>query len=56
VRRRGEGGAPDTLPPLGRMLADYYAVRGWTPEGIPTRAKLSSLGLEDEADVLGIQD
>lgn len=56
ARRRGEGGAPDSLPPLGRMLADYYAFRGWTPEGIPTRAKLASLGLEDEADVLGIQE
>jgi aldehyde:ferredoxin oxidoreductase len=56
VRRRGEGGAPDTLPPLGRMLADHYAFRGWTPEGVPTRAKLMSLGLGPEADLLRIAE
>lgn len=55
VQRRGEGGAPDSLPPLGRMLADYYEYRGWTPDGRPTRAKLVSLGLEREADEVGIR-
>ncbi len=30
---------------LQAMLAQYYALRGWTPEGIPTREKLTSLGL-----------
>ena len=29
------------------MLDGYYAVRGWTREGIPTKAKLTELGLED---------
>ena len=56
VQRCGEGGAPDSLPPLGRMLADYYAYRGWTPEGRPTRAKLVSLGLEREAEMVGIRE
>jgi aldehyde:ferredoxin oxidoreductase len=54
VHRRGEGGAPDGLPPLGQMLADYYEYRGWTSDGRPTRAKLASLGLEREADAVGI--
>jgi aldehyde:ferredoxin oxidoreductase len=47
VHRFQEGGAEGRLPPLGRMLADYYQARGWTPEGIPTRAKLTELGLEE---------
>jgi aldehyde:ferredoxin oxidoreductase len=28
-------------------LDDYYAVRGWTPDGIPTPEKLAELGLGD---------
>jgi aldehyde:ferredoxin oxidoreductase len=46
VHRLAEGGTAGNLPPLGQMLADYYQVRGWTPEGIPTLEKLSSLGLD----------
>ena len=45
THRRGEGGTPDHLPHLGRLLADYYAFRGWDEEGIPTPAKLAELGL-----------
>lgn len=33
---RGEGAAAGSLPHLGRMLSEYYRLRGWTPEGIPT--------------------
>ncbi len=46
-RGGGEGGAADNLPPLGIMLNEYYAHRGWSEEGIPTRAKLSKLGLTE---------
>jgi aldehyde:ferredoxin oxidoreductase len=28
------------------MLDEYYAVRGWDENGIPTRKKLAELGLE----------
>lgn len=35
---------------LQMMLDEYYALRGWTAEGIPTREKLHSLGL---ASVVG---
>jgi aldehyde:ferredoxin oxidoreductase len=30
---------------LSAMLDDYYALRGWDADGVPTRARLSSLGL-----------
>jgi len=30
---------------LEEMLNEYYPVRGWTPEGLPTPAKLRELGL-----------
>ena len=29
------------------MLDDYYAARGWTMEGVPTKKKISELGLSD---------
>lgn len=29
------------------MLEEYYKIRGWTSEGIPTREKLAELGLEN---------
>jgi aldehyde:ferredoxin oxidoreductase len=38
------GGA---LPYMGRLLRDYYEVRNWTPEGIPTNEKLKNLDLID---------
>jgi aldehyde:ferredoxin oxidoreductase len=43
-RRQGHG-TRQNLPPLGPMLADYYAYRGWIEEGIPTKEKLTELGL-----------
>jgi aldehyde:ferredoxin oxidoreductase len=39
---------------LGRLLQDYYAVRGWNKQGIPTREKLEALGLAEVASQLGI--
>jgi len=38
---------------LPKMLDDYYEARGWDKEtGLPTRAKLESLGLKEIADEL----
>ncbi|MDH7556582.1 MAG: aldehyde ferredoxin oxidoreductase C-terminal domain-containing protein, partial [Candidatus Methanosuratincola sp.] len=38
---------------LNRMLDDFYALKGWDPKtGIPTREKLTRMGLEDVADCL----
>jgi aldehyde:ferredoxin oxidoreductase len=40
------GGTRGNLFHLGLMLNEYYSVRGWSEEGIPTREKLAELGLE----------
>jgi aldehyde:ferredoxin oxidoreductase len=45
-----EGGTRGHLPFLGEMLNDYYAHRGWSEEGVPTREKLTRLGLEECMD------
>lgn len=39
-KRIGKGLTPN-LPPLGRMLGEYYEYRGWSEEGIPTPKKLN---------------
>jgi len=46
-RGGGEGGAAENLPPLGVMLNEYYAHRGWSEDGIPTKEKLSELDLPE---------
>ena len=45
VHDRGEGTAAGSLPHLGKMLAEYYELRGWTQEGIPKPETLARLGL-----------
>jgi len=35
----------ENMPPLAQMLDEYYAVRGWDREGIPTRERLKELGI-----------
>jgi aldehyde:ferredoxin oxidoreductase len=42
---RGEGGSASTLPPLGLMLSEFYAYRGWDEFGIPKKETLEKLGL-----------
>ena len=39
---------------LDLMLDEYYEARGWTPDGVPTRAKLEELRLGYAADRLGL--
>ncbi len=46
-KRRGTGISAENLPPMGPMLSEYYACRGWTEEGIPTREKLAELELDE---------
>jgi len=46
LKRTGEE-LTNQLPPMGRLLGDYYAYREWTEDGIPTPGKLEELGLED---------
>ncbi len=38
------------LVPWDTMLKEYYEIRGWTPTGIPTEAKLKELQLDDVAE------
>jgi aldehyde:ferredoxin oxidoreductase len=38
--------APERLPDINKMLDEYYIVRGWDEKGIPSKRKLSQLGLE----------
>ncbi|SFR07800.1 aldehyde:ferredoxin oxidoreductase [Desulfoscipio geothermicus DSM 3669] len=45
-QNRGAGGAAENLPPLEAMLAEYYAYRGWSEEGIPLPSKIKELGLD----------
>ena len=40
-------GAYVTKEELDLMLDDYYEVRGWTRDGIPTPEKLKALGMDD---------
>ncbi|MBW2058302.1 MAG: aldehyde ferredoxin oxidoreductase family protein [Deltaproteobacteria bacterium] len=45
LKRTGEG-LTNQLPHMGQLLADYYAYRGWSEEGVPTPEKLDELGLD----------
>ena len=42
-----DGGTRGNLFDLDAMLDEYYAVRGWNQDGVPTREKLTELGLEE---------
>lgn len=35
------------IPDLGQILENYYSIRGWDSDGVPTKKKLSELGLLD---------
>lgn len=39
---------------LNAMLDEYYRLRGWDVEGVPTRAKLDEIGIGEAADFVGI--
>ena len=41
------GTAEGKVSELDKMLPEYYAYRGWTPEGVPTQETLARLGLGD---------
>jgi len=44
---RAAGMAAGVLPELDKMLEEYYHLRGWNKNGIPTEEKLEELGLKD---------
>jgi aldehyde:ferredoxin oxidoreductase len=39
------GPAKGKVAELGKMLPEYYELRGWTPDGVPTNATLDRLAL-----------
>jgi len=41
-----------TQAELDLLLDDYYEVRGWTKDGVPTLEKLKELGLEEFTDIV----
>jgi aldehyde:ferredoxin oxidoreductase len=43
------GTAKGKVSELDKMLPEYYAYRGWTPDGVPTEETLGRLGLGDDA-------
>ena len=42
---RPSGGAEGVLPDLESMLEEYYDLRGWTPDGVPSPERLAEVGL-----------
>lgn len=40
-----EGFRAGKIPPMDRLLSDYYALRGWSEKGVPTAETLQRLGL-----------
>jgi len=42
-----------TREELDKMLNDYYQARGWSADGIPTKAKLATLDLPEVAEEVG---
>ncbi|RLB34821.1 MAG: aldehyde ferredoxin oxidoreductase [Deltaproteobacteria bacterium] len=49
-----DGGAAGKAADLEYQLGEYYPLRGWDENGIPTRERLAILGLADIADDLGV--
>lgn len=45
MEARPSGGAEGVLPDLGKMLEEYYQLRGWNPDGIPSEATMDRLSL-----------
>ncbi|MFQ5836935.1 MAG: aldehyde ferredoxin oxidoreductase family protein [Candidatus Bathyarchaeia archaeon] len=39
---------------LEKMLDEYYQARGWSEDGVPTKAKLVALGLPEIAEEIGV--
>jgi len=46
------GPAKGKVAELAVMLEEYYELRGWDKEGIPTEEKLSELGIDKKAMAL----
>jgi len=49
LKEGGSAGESFTKSDLDSLLDEYYSLRGWTKDGIPTRETLDKLGLDYEA-------
>jgi aldehyde:ferredoxin oxidoreductase len=47
TRKRVGEDLTNQLPPIGRLLSDYYEYRNWTEEGTPNKEKIAELGLTE---------
>ena len=45
LHTRGAPGEGQMMRNLDKFLDRYYAIRGWTPQGVPSPEKLKELGL-----------
>ncbi len=48
LREGGSAGEAITRTDLEGMLDEYYALRGWTRDGVPKEETLVRLGLKDD--------
>ena len=46
-------GSVVTQEDLDLLLDDYYLSRGWTADGIPTKAQLDKLGMAELSNMIG---
>jgi aldehyde:ferredoxin oxidoreductase len=42
--------------PWSEVLKEYYSIRGWSSDGIPTRAKIDELNLGDISEKLSLPE
>jgi aldehyde:ferredoxin oxidoreductase len=47
--KKNYGPAAEHLPPVGKMVADYYRIRGWEADGKIKQEKAAALGLDVSA-------
>ena len=52
---RPSGRSAGVVPFLGKMLDEYYKLRGWDAEGLPTLSTIARLDLTDYLDKVGIR-
>jgi aldehyde:ferredoxin oxidoreductase len=49
-----DGGSAGKAADLDFQLNEYYQLRGWNDDGVPTKERFQMLGLAAEADALGL--
>jgi aldehyde:ferredoxin oxidoreductase len=52
MTRMEDGPTAGSLPDMDKMLSEFYALRGFNPDGVPEKAVLEKIGLPDLAALL----